>query len=158
MSDSCDHRSEFDGTLFCEVAKEWAEGIPIPVTDSACKVCMGCQNPKQLNRVTVSIAISKIRTENYALYLQKQPEMLRHFDEPTLPEKARRYIASTVEWLEQGRPQRTDLEVSVILNICRSCDEWKNGQCGLCGCRMDESSGWTNKARRLTEHCPKGHW
>jgi hypothetical protein len=28
----------------------------------------------------------------------------------------------------------------------------------LCGCEINESTGWTNKARRSTEHCPKGHW
>lgn len=158
MDANCEHLSKHEGLLFCGVAQQWAEGIPVPVTEAACKVCMSCSKPKQLNRVTVSIAVARIKTENHDLWIKKQPEMLEHFDEPTLPEKARRYISSTVDWLEQGRPQRTDEEVKAILKICRSCDEWENHSCRLCGCNIDESSGWTNKARRITEHCPKGHW
>lgn len=158
MDQACEHRTEHDELLFCEVAKEWAEGMPVPVTEAACKVCLGCSKPKQPNRVIVSLAIAKLRRDNYDLYVKKQPEMLEHFDEPTLPEKARQYIASTKDWLSEGRPERTDLEVQAILKICRSCDEWENGQCRLCGCQINESSGWTNKARRTTEHCPKGHW
>ena len=156
--DKCEHRREHEGLIFCDVAKEWAEGLDIPVTLAACKVCLGCPKPKQINRVTVSIAMARLSRDNHELFVKKQPETLEHLVEPTMSEKAVRYIESTAQWVAEGRPERTDAQVEAVLKICRACDNWSGHSCELCGCEINESTGWTNKARRSTEHCPKGHW
>ena len=159
MRYDCEHLSHRDGLNFCGVAAKWTEGIPVPVTEAACKVCLGCSRPKEFNRVTVSLGQSRLRTENHELYQSREPESLEYLHEGVkMSEGVRRYIDSTVEWVKEGRPERTDAEVGAILKICHACEEFQNGSCKMCGCTVNDSTGWTNKARRTTEHCPKGHW
>lgn len=154
----CDHLEHHEGLNFCNVAKAWAEGVPVPVTEAACKVCLGCPMPKSLNRVTVSIGMARLRTENPETYERKTPESIQYLVDVGAGEAVKRYVQSTTEWVQAGRPSRTDDEVLAILKVCGGCEEWTGHSCKICGCEINDSTGWTNKARRTTEHCPKGNW
>lgn len=156
---NCEHLEHHKGLNFCRVASRWAEGLPVPVTEAACKVCLGCSRPKEFNRVTVSLGQGKLMRDSFELAKHKEPESLQYLHESIgIAEGVKRYVDSTTQWVKEGRPERTDDEVKAVLKICRACDDWSGHSCKLCGCEINESNGWTNKARRTTEHCPKGHW
>lgn len=155
----CEHLEHQEGLNFCKVASQFA-GVSAPVTEAACKVCVGCPSPRSLNRVTVSIGLAKLVTHDKEAHQHKMAEALPYLVDVTATEAVKRYVQSTADWVAQGRPSRSDEEVKVILKICRSCDQWDQAasKCKLCGCQVNESNGWTNKARRVTEHCPEGKW
>ena len=156
----CNQIIEIDGQRACKVATYWAEGNPVPVTDGACQVCVGCTVPRGLNRVTVSLAMGKLAQVAPAIYQAKLPAATPHLIPPGAPEKVVRYAQATADWVKAGRPTRTDTEVAKILEICHSCPEWLKEQeaCRLCGCLINSGGPWTNKARRLNEHCPQEKW
>lgn len=155
----CNQIIEIDGRETCRVASYWA-GIPVPTNPEACKVCVGCPVPRGLNRVTVSLAMGELRETDPDTYERKTPLSLEYLIPPGAPESVVRYARSTTEWVRQGRPTRTDTEVAQILEICQGCPEWlaEQSACRLCGCHINSGNGWTNKARRLNEHCPKEKW
>ena len=156
----CNQIIEIDGQRACKVATYWAEGNPVPVTDGACQVCIGCPVPRGINRVTVSLAMGKLAQVAPAVYQAKLPAATPHLIPPGAPEKVVRYAQATADWVKAGRPTRTDTEVAKILEICHSCPEWLKEQeaCRLCGCLINSGGPWTNKARRLNEHCPQEKW
>lgn len=151
---------EIDGQPTCRVANHWAEGRPVPVNESACKMCVGCSVPRGINRVTVSLAIGQLAKVAPAIYRAKLADAAPHLVSPGAPEKLVRYVQATADWVKAGRPTRTDGEVAQILEICQACPEWlaEKGSCRLCGCYINSGTAWTNKARRLNEHCPQEKW
>lgn len=155
----CEHKSISNGREICSVASSWADELPAATTEAACKVCQSCSSPMSLNRVTVSLGQSTLRKLSPERCKQREPESIQYLvEKSTAGESVKRFVSSTVEWIKQGRPERSDAEVKEILKICNACQHWSNHSCDLCGCNIGESGGWTNKARRATEHCPEGHW
>jgi hypothetical protein len=94
-----------------------------------------------------------------------------------VPVKAARYSKSTVAWMAEGCPVRTDEEVDRIFREhCAVCPGgwFQNDTCTHkdCGCQIRTSAGEritlfgitisagfvNNKLRRATEHCPIGEW
>jgi hypothetical protein len=79
---------------------------------------------------------------------------------PSLVSQAWSYAAAVTQWTAAGRPNRTDEEVSAILQICQACPHYKpvddtKGHCLLCGCGCSaDASALTNKLRMATGHCP----
>ena len=156
----CNQIIEIDGQRTCRVATYWAEGNPVPVTEGACQVCVGCPVPRGLNRVTVSLAMGKLAQVAPAIYQAKLPAAAPHLIPAGAPESVVRYAQATADWVKTGRPTRTDTEVAKILEICQGCPQWlaEQGACRLCGCHINSGGPWTNKARRLNEHCPQEKW
>lgn len=82
--------------------------------------------------------------------------------EPSLIQKAANYAKSTVEHIASGAELRTQEEIDVIINICRSCEFFKLkdaergfGSCSLCGCGINSNhSHISNKLARKNESCP----
>lgn len=75
----------------------------------------------------------------------------------------RRWKKEVVQWCLAGCPVRSNEEVYTILTICRSnlCGVFdaKKGQCGECGCRLNDSQfAVFNAARMGSKHCPRGLW
>lgn len=70
--------------------------------------------------------------------------------------KLSEYAKAIKHWVKNGRPVRTDDEVSHILNdICKPCNWFQDGRCGLCYCNLNLSSrAEANKIRMATESCP----
>lgn len=155
----CSQLVVIDNRPTCKVASWWA-GQPVPVAPDACKVCLGCPVPRGLNRVTVGVAMSHLAKFDQQAYQAKLPSAMEHLVEPSAPEALVRYAKATAEWVAKGRPTRSDSEVLQILDICRDCPEWLPDReaCRFCGCFINSGDGWTNKARRLNEHCPLEKW
>ena len=142
----------------CKVATYWANGIPVEVSEAACKVCVGTPTPRGLNRVTVSLGLGKLKEEDPKAFQAKVHKSLEHLSDPGSGEALARYVQATKEWVMRGKPVRTDQEVLAILKICQGCDKYKDGKCSICGCLINAGGGWTSKARRQNEHCPEGRW
>lgn len=148
----------------CQVATDWAgDGIQASTTDQACKVCESCPGPRQLNRVTVSLAMEATRQqrpENYPIILGRS---IPYLDKVGNIEAATRYAESTLDWMAKGCPIRTDSEVLQVLDTCKACEQFvkhneQSGHCQVCGCSVNVYGGFVNKAKRSTEHCPLGKW
>lgn len=156
----CNQIVEIDGQATCRVANYWADGRPVPIKEEACKVCVGCPVPRGLNRVTVSLAMGQLKQVAPDAYEAKLPASMEHLIPPGAAESVVRYARATAAWVSAGRPSRTDGEVAQILEICHGCPEWlaESEACRLCGCHINSGNGWTNKARRLNEHCPQEKW
>lgn len=80
----------------------------------------------------------------------------------TLPEMVAGFAIEVKRWIREGRPVRTDEEVSHILNTyCKPCKLYdaKKQACTKCGCSMNNSS-WPllNGIKMATKICPAGLW
>ncbi len=70
-----------------------------------------------------------------------------------------RRAAASARWSSAGWPSRSDEEVEAILAICKTCENYNNAGCNLCGCRVNRKrAALFNKARMATERCPVGLW
>lgn len=91
-----------------------------------------------------------------------------------------RYFDAVKNWRAKGSPTRTEAEIATILQICDSCEFFKNGICRhkKCGCTLTTNLGGRlisriavatakmfgikpamfEKVRMATEHCPKSLW
>jgi hypothetical protein len=154
----CEFKYDSEGGSFCIVATSIAEGEHASVTDAACKVCLSCDRPKDMNRVTVSLGLTALRKKSTELFLRKYPMVEQHLRQPDTPETIKRYLQSTKDWIISGAKERSDEDVAKLMNICNSCEQYKEGVCKLCGCYVNDGSSWTNKLRRDNEHCPLGKW
>lgn len=154
----CEFSYMVGGKDCCVIASEVTKGLHVETTPAACKVCKTCDKPKQLNRVTVSIGLSKLREVSPEAFMARYPEVEKHLRTPETPETFRRYLLSTKEWVIGGAKERSDDEVAALLKICNACEKYRDGICTLCGCYVNDGSAWTNKLRRDNEHCPLGKW
>ena len=149
----------------CSLAEKWSGFPVVPVTDDACRVCLSLNNPKGINRVTVSLAIAQARKEQSSDEFKSLLQRGRpYLSEPGLVEKIGRYASSTQNWIAAGSPIRNDEEVDAVLKICQGCEQFsvnkdgETGHCKVCGCEVNRMGGMVNKIRRATEHCPLGKW
>ena len=82
--------------------------------------------------------------------------------ERSLAAKVLSYGAALRHWIAAGRPVRTDEEVEQIFEtLCEPCAYMSRQKqyCKICGCQVrSQGSGFTNKIRMKTEHCPKSKW
>ena len=76
------------------------------------------------------------------------------------PEHIKHYADALIRWRAAGYPTRTQPEVEACLAVCVACEHYtKNGKCRKCGCCVNNSKiAALNKAKMLTEQCPKGKW
>ncbi len=73
--------------------------------------------------------------------------------------EATRYALALAKWTAAGFPTRHQKEVDRILyDFCQPCDRYRNGRCGVCGCRVNDGPAIANKIRMATEDCPLGKW
>lgn len=83
-----------------------------------------------------------------------QPELAKDFWS-----KIHRYQLARQKWNEHGGPLRTKQEIASIYNdICKPCEHFENGSCGVCGCRLALDRTSLNKIAMATEKCPIGKW
>lgn len=142
----------------CKVAAKWAGLEVVPVTDAACDVCRSCDKPKEVNRVTASLAASHARRTGHPRYEAIQLSALPFITQIGVAEKVTRYAKSSTNWVSSGAPQRSDEETQRTFQICLECDHHKAGACDVCGCAVGTGSGLVHKNRRASEHCPMGKW
>ena len=82
-------------------------------------------------------------------------------DGPGIVTKILNYAKAVRRWTAEGKPTRTDQQVSDVLAICKQC-EFYDGEICLhhkCGCKVNNNK-WAiiNKIRMATESCPIGKW
>jgi hypothetical protein len=70
------------------------------------------------------------------------------------------YAQALAKWTAAGFPTREQAEVVRIeAEICRPCENYRNGRCAKCGCRVTASSiAIVSKIKMATEHCPLALW
>jgi len=69
------------------------------------------------------------------------------------------YAAALARWTKAGFPRREQTEVERIeAELCKPCEQYKNGRCGRCGCNVNASMALVNKIAMGTEKCPLGKW
>ena len=66
--------------------------------------------------------------------------------------KARELGKLISTWTRAGMPLARRDELQTRLYICKSCEHFKDGFCGKCGCVI------FIKARLATSQCPAGKW
>ena len=54
---------------------------------------------------------------------------------PSLPKMAGSLTKETVKYVKEGRPKRSEAEITRILFICKRCNDFVNGsgRCRICG-------------------------
>lgn len=78
---------------------------------------------------------------------------------PPLHKQAVHYAKAVAEHVASGMQTRTDEEVINLLQICETCEEYQDGRCLQCGCRVSsDKNAFANKLRMKTEKCPRGLW
>ena len=91
---------------------------------------------------------------------------------PNLRRKLESYAKSVRRWHQAGRPHRSDAEVAELFDACCTpCEEFDaaGNSCRVCGCKVRRGglvllggveirSGFVNKLKMATEHCPLGKW
>src|SRR5690606_33576924 len=66
-----------------------------------------------------------------------------------------RYLREKEVWKLAGKPERSQEEIDLIINLyCKPCNRYNavTGQCGKCGCVL------TYKVKMATSQCPEGKW
>jgi hypothetical protein len=66
--------------------------------------------------------------------------------------KAQKLGQSIGTWAMAGMPFATPKDLQTRLGTCKTCEHFKNGFCGKCGCVIFV------KARLATSQCPEGKW
>lgn len=78
---------------------------------------------------------------------------------PPLLKQVRNYARAVTEHVSSGMETRTDEAVIQLLQICEVCENYLDGRCMICGCRLSSgSSAFTNKLRMKSQKCPQGKW
>jgi hypothetical protein len=83
-------------------------------------------------------------------------------DYPPISTEFVTYVEAVKGWVKEGRPVRTDEEVTEIhQKYCSQCDWYDSDQqrCKGCGCKT-RAAGYAllNKIKMGTQHCPKQLW
>ena len=52
----------------------------------------------------------------------------------------------------------TEEQINERMDICNSCEHYKDEACMLCGCRVVRSSVYQNKLADKSASCPDGRW
>lgn len=74
-------------------------------------------------------------------------------------DRVKQFFIERAKWKKAGSPRRTNKEINILFDICKSCDEYKKkndieGKCGLCGCRLTNVKSYWNKLTWATTRCP----
>jgi hypothetical protein len=84
---------------------------------------------------------------------------------PSLPRRILTWAEATVEWVAQGRPERSDEEVARLhATFCASSPpcRWydvNKQRCQGCGCKVTANGpAIFNKIKMATQHCPRNLW
>jgi hypothetical protein len=59
---------------------------------------------------------------------------------------------------EPGLDSCTDDQIQSRLDICNSCDHYKDNACDLCGCRIVRDNNYMNKLAHKSASCPINKW
>jgi len=90
-----------------------------------------------------------------------QPRKIHPNNQPTTPwQLVKRYVRAVALWYWHGCPARSKKQIARIYdNICTPCEQFHDGGCMACGCRVNRSeAGLRNKLAQKTQHCPHGLW
>ncbi len=99
----------------------------------------------------------KVEAEDPAKVYAACPGEPRKF--PPLLKQARNYAKAVTEHVASGMETRTDEEVINLLQICELCEDYQDGRCRVCGCRVSaEKNAFANKLRMKSQKCPRGLW
>ena len=90
-------------------------------------------------------------------------ELSGETDQKTVRKLAMKWGRAVTRWVKHGRPVRTQEQIDEVVAICKACpsDDFNDeaSRCNVCGCKVGSSGiAIFNKAKMLTETCPKGHW
>lgn len=127
------------------------------VTDEACGLCPLAANSTKPN---CSEPMKPLEFVEEPPVESIPPEEVPNY--PAMSMQMWLYKEALVRWNKAGRPVRSAEEVEEIITAhCKPCD-WYDAEakrCKGCGCKVTTSSvAVFNKAKMLTEHCPKELW
>jgi hypothetical protein len=71
---------------------------------------------------------------------------------PTLAIQSRNLVFAVGRFVAGGMERTTPEQIAERMAICRGCENFRDGRCLLCGCRL------SLKISMATEHCPIGKW
>lgn len=72
--------------------------------------------------------------------------------EPSLLDKAKSLAVATARHIAGGMKSVDADEKNRRLQICQTCEFFRQGVCSRCGCTCSVKAGWAS------EHCPIGKW
>jgi hypothetical protein len=81
-----------------------------------------------------------------------RPDPKQVGEPPPLPDMMRNLYRDMKGWAQDGFKTEDSAETDRRLEICFSCENFKDGRCMLCGCFMKL------KAKLSTGSCPVGKW
>ncbi len=74
---------------------------------------------------------------------------------PSVTELAKNYKEERKQWVEAGKPMRTDERIlQIYTEKCDPCDFRKKSRCGICGCFVKPKGTLFNKLAWGTTKCP----
>ena len=78
---------------------------------------------------------------------------------PSVMKQAKNYARAVAQHVASGMAKRSDGEVLRIFEICKACENYEDGLCTVCGCRVNEGqNAFGNKLRMESQHCPLEKW
>lgn len=116
-----------------------------------------CQFVKSGKYCVCKVCGLKVEAEDPSKVYASCPGSPRKF--PPLLKQVKNYAKAMTKHIATGMETRTDEDVIQLLEICEACENYKDGRCAVCGCRLSSgSNAFTNKLRMKSQACPKGKW
>lgn len=144
----------------CLIAERIAGARVTNRTDKACQTCLAATPPADKNCVTVSLAISSLRSAGDTVGSRKIFNESKSFLR-TVTRRIGNWKEAISRWKAAGEPVRSNEEINEIVEICQGCEHYnsKFQQCRLCGCFCRKTGmARFNKPKMATESCPIGKW
>lgn len=116
-----------------------------------------CQFIKKGRYCVCKVCGLKVEAEDPAKVYATCPGEPRKF--PPILKQVKTYAKAVTRHITTGMETRTDEEVINLLQICEVCENYLDGRCAICGCRLSASkSAFSNKLRMKSQSCPLGRW
>lgn len=116
-----------------------------------------CQFVKSGKYCVCKVCGLRVEAEDPSKVFATCPGEPRKF--PPLLKQVKTYAKAVTEHVTSGMKTRTDEEVIQLLEICEACEEYKDGRCLQCGCRVNsDANAFANKLRMASQKCPRGLW
>ena len=77
-------------------------------------------------------------------------------DGPSFFDQIKTFVKATANYVAKGCQNVTEEQYQERMNICQSCEHFKDNRCMKCGCKV--GGDIVAKARWSSEDCPIGKW
>lgn len=156
----CSHFS--DGS--CAIVAKLLDREVAFIDPRACNQCILQNNPKDINKVTVSLAHNILHKENSveAIKFREKYKDILQIGPPRLLVRAGNYAEALKRWAAKGFLTRSKEEIDRLFEKhCSVCDAYDPNRqiCLDCGCRVAKHGlPVFNKLALATESCPRGYF